>query len=136
MASQSRRPNGSNGTHHGARLTDFEAIRSRAELVTVSAAGIARIADEVAQGATSQLGSLDAALEEMNEVVTSLVDTAGQAESESWEAFLAYYATLSGMAMRIPELANALEPVTTFMASPRKRRDVPAAPEGDAPKPA
>ena len=80
MASQSRKPNGSNGTT-SARLIDAEAIRSRAELVTVSAAGIARIADEVAQGATSQLGSLDAALGDMNEVVASLIDTAGQAES-------------------------------------------------------
>src|SRR5262245_21990130 len=79
MAPQSRRTNGANGLY--SRGIDIVTIRSQAEQVSLSAAGIARIADEVAQGATVQLGSLDGALGEMNEVVASLLDTAAQAES-------------------------------------------------------
>lgn len=41
----------------------------------------------------------------LKDVLTVVDDTEGQAESEAWEAFLAYYATLSGMATRIPTLA-------------------------------
>lgn len=48
-------------------------------------------------------------------------DTAGQAESESWEAFLAYYGVLSSMADRDPALATELAAVVAFMANgPRK----------------
>ena len=108
MASHSRKPNGSNGTH-GTRFIDSEAIRSRAELVTVSAAGIARIADEVAQGATSQLGSLDAALAEMNDVVASLIDTAGQAESATNSS--------EGMVSSVNEIAASIEQVSANTTS-------------------
>jgi hypothetical protein len=49
-------------------------------------------------------------------------DTGAQADSESWEAFLAYYGVLSSMAERSPELAADLAGVTDFMAlGPRKR---------------
>jgi hypothetical protein len=44
-------------------------------------------------------------------VLTVIDDTEGQAESESWDAFLAYYPTLSGMATHIPSLAAELEDV-------------------------
>ncbi|MFT3769410.1 MAG: hypothetical protein QM820_28565 [Minicystis sp.] len=44
-------------------------------------------------------------------------DTAGQAESEAWQAFLAYYGALSGMAKSVPELATELSPTVEFMAT-------------------
>ena len=47
-------------------------------------------------------------------------DTEGQAESEMWEAFLAYYGVLSKMAEQDPELSLELKPVVEFMA--RRRR--------------
>jgi hypothetical protein len=62
--------------------------------------------------------------------VTLAEHTAGQAESEAWEAFLAYYATLSGMAAHLPQLATELDPVTKFMA---QRRPKPAAEPQPAP---
>lgn len=54
-------------------------------------------------------------------------DTEGQAESETWEAFLAYYGVLSGMADHDPEIAQELASVVAFMANgPRKRPANPA----------
>ena len=51
-------------------------------------------------------------------------DTAGQAESEAWQAFLAYYGALSGVAKHQPALATALAPTVEFMAlGPRKPAD-------------
>lgn len=53
--------------------------------------------------------------------------TAAQAESESWEAFLAYYGVLSRMAEHDAELARALDPVVKFMANgPRLPKPPPA----------
>lgn len=52
-------------------------------------------------------------------------DTEGQAESEMWEAFLAYYGILSSMAERLPELSTELEPVTAFMANGKRRKEPP-----------
>lgn len=51
-------------------------------------------------------------------------DTGAQAESEAWEAFLAYYGVLSSMAERSPDLATELATVTDFMATgPRKKKN-------------
>lgn len=48
-------------------------------------------------------------------------DTSMQANSEAWEAFLAYYGVLSSMAERSPDLAAELQTVVDFMATgPRK----------------
>src|SRR5262249_648859 len=47
-------------------------------------------------------------------------DTGGEAESEMWEAFLAYYGVLANMAPRMPELATELAPVVTFMSNKRR----------------
>ncbi len=53
--------------------------------------------------------------------------TAAQAESESWEAFLAYYGVLSRLAEHDAELARALDPVVKFMANgPRPPKTPPA----------
>ena len=53
-----------------------------------------------------------------------------EAEGEMWETFLAYYAVLSSMAARVPQLAVDLKPVTEFMARSRRR-----APAGSTPEP-
>lgn len=50
-------------------------------------------------------------------------DTQAQADSESWQAFLAYYSVLSTMAVHDPEIAVAISPVTAAMRHARKRPD-------------
>lgn len=51
-----------------------------------------------------------------------LEDTAGQAESEAWQAFLAYYGVLVNMADHNPELAIEMADPIAFMATgPQKR---------------
>jgi hypothetical protein len=50
-------------------------------------------------------------------------DTTGQAEHEYWQGFLAYYGVLSTLALRLPELAKELEPVTKFMATGRRKSE-------------
>lgn len=57
-------------------------------------------------------------------------DTAGQAESEAWEAFLAYYGTLCGMAKHQADLASELAPVIEFMATGRKKTPAASPPKG------
>ena len=49
-----------------------------------------------------------------------------QADSEAWDAFLAYYGVLSSMADRDPELAVELEPVVQFMANGPRQKAPPA----------
>ncbi|EYF08668.1 hypothetical protein [Chondromyces apiculatus] len=46
-------------------------------------------------------------------------DTAAQASSEMWEAFLGYYGVLTKMGEQNPKLALELKPVTEFMAKRR-----------------
>ena len=91
------------------RSSTPQALRSRAELVTVSAAGIARIADEVARARRRSCGSLDAALSDMNDVVASLIDTAGQAESATNSS--------EGMVSSVNEIAASIEQVSANTAS-------------------
>jgi len=55
-------------------------------------------------------------------------DTQAQANTESWQAFLAYYSVLSTMAVHDPEIAVALSPVTTAMRHTRKKPDHPPEP--------
>jgi hypothetical protein len=56
-----------------------------------------------------------------------LDDTAGQAESEAWEAFLAYYGALNGMAKHHPALEEDMKPIVEFMSTgPRKPSATPA----------
>jgi hypothetical protein len=67
----------------------------------------------------------------LNAALVLAQDTEGQAESEMWEAYLAYYGVLSSMAERNPELAVELKPVRDFMASTKRR----SPPGGGAPGP-
>lgn len=56
-------------------------------------------------------------------------DTQAQADTESWQAFLAYYAVLSTMAVHDPEIAVAISPVTAAMRHTRKKPDHPPEPQ-------
>lgn len=50
-------------------------------------------------------------------------DTLLLADTEAWQAFLAYYGVLSSMADRDPELATELRPVVDFMKTGRRRAE-------------
>lgn len=56
-------------------------------------------------------------------------DTLLQADTEGWQAFLAYYGVLSSMAQRDPELAAALKPVVSFMKTGPRKADRAPTPE-------
>ena len=60
-------------------------------------------------------------------------DTAGEAESEAWQAFLAYYGALAGVAKHHPEIATALAPTIEFMAVGSRSKGPSAAPNGSSP---
>jgi hypothetical protein len=50
-----------------------------------------------------------------------LSDTYGQARSEMWTGFRAYYKELQAKAKNDPELAEELKPVKSFMAEPSRK---------------
>lgn len=58
-----------------------------------------------------------------------VADTLLQADTEGWQAFLAYYGVLSSMAQHDAELAAALKPVVNFMKTGRRKA-------ANAPRPA
>jgi hypothetical protein len=64
--------------------------------------------------------------DELRTALTLAEDTGSQAESEAWEAFLAYYGVLSSMAERSPELAAELQTVVEFMATGPRKKAPPA----------
>ena len=89
MATRTRKTNGrTNGKTNGARpaAIDTHLLHERAGQVTTTAHGIARIADAVFEGAEVQLRSLDEAVTGVNQMATSLMQTASQAESISLSA--------------------------------------------------
>ena len=55
-----RKTNGRDDTAHGARGSTRELVAAQAEQVAPTAGAIARITDEVAEGADTQVRSLDA----------------------------------------------------------------------------
>lgn len=61
-------------------------------------------------------------------------DTLLQADTEAWQAFLAYYGVLSSMAERDPELATELAPVVAFMKTGRRKPEPEPAKDPKAPK--
>jgi hypothetical protein len=65
-------------------------------------------------------------LRAVQDVLRSLLqwvdDTAGEAESEAWQAFLAYYGALSAIAPRVPALAVLLAPTVEFMATGARKK--------------
>jgi hypothetical protein len=56
-------------------------------------------------------------------------DTALQADTEGWQAFLAYYGVLSSMADHDAELATQLQPVVDFMKVGRRKPEPEPGPE-------
>ena len=68
--------NGTNG--RAAARFDPRLVLGQTDQVTASAASIARIADEVWEGAETQIKSLDDAREGVEGIATSLRHTAGQ----------------------------------------------------------
>ena len=81
MASNSRRGSNGHGTVAGALTVDTAAVRARADQIAFSADTLARITDQVAEGAESQDRSLESAVAEIAEMTASLAETATQAES-------------------------------------------------------
>ena len=89
------------------------AIKHGVSLKHIPLAGM--VADQALKSA------LDPFIAEFRAGLVLVEDTAGQAEHEAWEAFLAYYGVLSSMAGRDPTLATELAGVVAFMANgPRK----------------
>ena len=72
-----------NGRTNGARPlhVDLHLMEEGARRITHSAGGIARIADAVFEGAAAQIRSLDEVVSGVNQMATSLRETASQAES-------------------------------------------------------
>lgn len=79
--------------------------------------------------------ALFTALRPIGDALRSLLqmvdDTTGEAESEAWTAYLAYYGALTGIAKHNATLKAALKPTIDFMATgPRKVPGEPETPEG------
>ena len=84
MASRSSKTNGRpNGRPAG---FDPRRVTAQTEQVTTAANAIARLTDDVSDGAEAQIRSLDGALSGLNQMAASLKETAGQAESLSASA--------------------------------------------------
>ncbi|MEO5742176.1 MAG: methyl-accepting chemotaxis protein, partial [Vicinamibacterales bacterium] len=87
-------------------------LRTHAEQMSLSIAGIVRTAGEVAEGTTVQARTLDSTLSHLGELSASLADTAGQAESATMSS--------DGLLSSINEIAASIEQVsanTTSLAS-------------------
>src|SRR6185295_2474431 len=87
---------------------DIKRVRERTVVITDSAAKISRTADEVANGAESQISALDAAVGGMKDMSTSLKDTAVQARSVTGSS--------EQLASSINELAASVEQITANTA--------------------
>lgn len=79
MAPRSTPPRRVNGVHSLA--LDTASVRNEAGLISHAAAALARMTEEVSDGADTQIRSLDEALSGVNEMAASLRETAAQAES-------------------------------------------------------
>src|SRR5687768_17377172 len=89
----------SNGSSATSRVVLDQAAR-----VTGSAGIIARVAEEVSEGAGLQLSSLDSALNGLNEMSASLRETATQADSLAGSA--------EELSSSVNEMAASIEQVT------------------------
>lgn len=68
----------SNGASGG---INSQVVLDQAELLAGSASIVARVSEEVSEGAGTQLAAIESALTGLNEMSASLKETAGQAES-------------------------------------------------------
>ena len=115
MATRSHKSaNGSNG-HAPASPADLAAIRAGVERVTASATGVARLADDVSEGAERQIQTIDGTVSEMDEIAASLAETAAQAESAGGSA--------EELVSTVNELAASIEQVTATPRAPGRHGD-------------
>ena len=89
---------------NGAGALDTRLLREEATSITDAVVRIVRVTDQVSQGAETQVRSLDDALSGLNEMTTSLKETASQAESIS--------GSTDGLVSSINEVAASIEQVT------------------------
>ena len=89
---------------NGAGALDTRLLREEATSITDAVARIVRITDQVSQGAETQVRSLDDALSGLNQMTTSLKETASQAESIS--------GSTDSLVSSINEVAASIEQVT------------------------
>ena len=75
---------------------------------------------------TQVLQPIAVLVERANQLVQ---DTTAQADTEAWQAFLAYYGVLSSLSGRIPEIEGALAPVVEYMRPNKKPAPEKPAPE-------
>jgi hypothetical protein len=71
----------------------------------------------------------------LKSALTLVSDTASQAQSEYWEAFLALYGALTRAAEHDPLLAAEVKDLEAFMAVHGKRRKAPTATPAPVPEP-
>lgn len=103
---------------HVARIHDL-AVKHAAELDGIPLQGML---DDLALSA-----ALRPFQDELRGGLALVEDTASTAESECWEAFLAYYAALTGLAKHHPGVAADLKPIVEFMKN--GPAGAPAAPQ-------
>src|SRR6185503_16765120 len=99
--------NGINGMVNGQggyAAADPHLLRSEASHITDAVTRIARITDEVSEGADTQVRSIDSALSGLNEMSASLRETATQADVVT--------ASTDGLVSSIAEVAASIEQVT------------------------
>ena len=89
---------------NGAGALDTRLLREEASSITDAVSRIVRITDQVSQGAETQVRSLDDALSGLNQMTTSLKETASQAESVS--------SSTESLVSSINEVAASIEQVT------------------------
>ena len=77
MATRTKTNGRANGSRRG---FDPSLVAAQTDQLTAAAHAIARITDEVSEGADTQVRSLDATLSGLNEMAASLKETAGQAD--------------------------------------------------------
>ena len=83
--------------------------------ITVPGVELSSMQNDVRLGAA--LLPLEAQLERALQLVQ---DTAAQADTEAWQAFLAYYGVLSSLADRNPDIEGGLGNVVAYMRARRK----------------
>jgi len=94
----------SGGNGNGARAIDHNMLRNEASQITTAVARIAEMTDQVSAGADVQVQSLESALSGLNEMTSSLKETATQAASVTVSA--------DSLASSINEVAASIEQVT------------------------
>src|SRR5688572_10008723 len=93
---------------NGAGAVDYRLLRDEAHSITDAVARIARITDQASEGADTQVRSLDSALSGLNQMTSSLKESATQAASIS--------ESTDSLVSSINEVAASNEQVTANVA--------------------